>query len=418
MKSLILNTSDSKGGAAKAIYRLHAGLRSLGVDSRMIVMRKFGDDPNVMAPDANMSKGLALLRPILDSFPLRRYQERNDHLFSPSWVPDFLSRNVARNAPDVVHLSWVNLGFLRIESLKSFHKPLLWTLHDSWAFTGGCHIPLGCFRYRDFCGQCPALGSKGEHDLSRTIWKRKSKAWKDLNLHIISPSRWLANCAKSSSLFQDIPISVIPNGIDTSRFKPIEQRVAREILALPQGKNIILFGAFNSTIDKIKGFDVLLAALERLRAEQQRDNELELIVFGASHSGTTSDRGLNIRYLGYLHDDISLALLYAAADVFVLPSLQENLPNTIMEAMACGTPSVAFDVGGISDLIAHKITGYLARPLEVEDLANGIEWVLADERRRQTLSKEARKKVEREFDMNHVAKRYLDLYTEVLQKKK
>lgn len=413
IKALTLSTFDDEGGAARAAFRLHKGLQCLGVRSQMLVQKKFSDDESVLCPESKLAKGISLLRSELDSLPVKFYRQRSESIFSPAFLPDTVQRRISVLNPDIIHLHWVAGGFLRIETLGRFGKPLAWTLHDSWAFTGGCHLPFECTRYEHSCGMCPNLNSGRERDLSRWIWRRKKKAGDGLDIHVVAPSRWLADCAQKSSLFQNLNIRVIPNGLDTRQYLPRDKKTVREFLSLPQDKKLILFGAMHSTGDKNKGVDLLLSAFQRI-ATARRDGETELIVFGASNSGQHDDFGLKIHYMGRLHDDITLAMLYAAADVFVLPSLQENLPNTIMEALACGTPCVAFHVGGMSDMIEHQRNGYLARPYEIEDLTYGIEWVLSDEKRWQALSQQARQKVENEFDIERVVRRYVDLYQEIV----
>jgi len=409
----MLNTFDDRGGAAHAARRLHAGLRGIGVDSRMLVQEKRNDDPTVSGPATPLRQALSAFRPMLDSVPLRFYPNRRRVPFTPALVPDRLRSKVAGLRPSIVHLHWVAAGFLRLESLRRLKLPLVWTLHDSWAFTGGCHVPFDCTRYRDVCGACPLLGSGKERDLSRRVLFRKKKAWHGLDLTVVTPSRWLAECARSSSLFRDARIEVIPNGLDLNRFRPVDQGTARDILSLPRDRKLILFGGVHSTADPNKGFRLLSEALRGLAAEGWRDRA-EALVFGGQEPENSSDLGLKARYLGNIRDEITMALLYSAADVFVAPSIQENLPNTVMEAAACGTPSVAFTVGGLPELIEHCRTGYLARPFLTEDLGHGISWILEDGARQRELSLASRQKVEREFALERIAGRYADLYREIL----
>ncbi|MDO8445567.1 MAG: glycosyltransferase family 4 protein [Deltaproteobacteria bacterium] len=413
MKALLLNTFDSGGGAAIAAYRLHKGLQAIDVDSRMLVQLKTGDDRSVSGPPPIWRKGLAMSRPFIDNIPLVLYPERKKIIFSPATIPDRVFVRVREYDPDIVHLHWIAAGFMKVESLKRLKKPIIWTLHDSWAFTGGCHIPFECTRYRQMCGACPTLASTKENDLSRKIWRRKQRAWKGLNLTVVAPSRWLAECARSSSLFRDTRVKVIPNGLDIQIFKPIDKSTARNILSLPQDKKLILFGAMDSTSDRNKGFHFLLPVLRMLSEKGWRDRA-ELVVFGSREPENTPDLGIKARYMGKLNDEISLAILYSAADLFVLPSIQENLPNTVMEALACGTPCIAFNQGGLPDMIEHGKNGYLAKPYETNELARGIEWVLEDDERWRGLSQRARKKVEDEFAIEKVAKRYEDLYKEII----
>jgi len=415
MKTLILSTFDVEGGAARAAYRIHNGLQHIGIDSQMLVQTKYGDDRTVIGPQTKMKRGFGLIRPTLDSFPLLLYPNRQDILFSPAVLPDNLAAHVAKLNPDVIHLHWMTGGFLRPGTLKHFNKPLIWTLHDMWPFTGGCHYDQECGRYRESCGRCSMLNSSKNWDLSRWIWRRKQKAWKNLNFTVVTPSRWLGDCAKVSSLFCDLRVEIIPNGLDSSRFKPFDKRIARELLFLPQDKKLILFGAIDSTSDKRKGFQFLQPALQAL-ANNECEDELELIVFGSSKPPNPPELGMKTHYIGHLPGDLSLGLLYAATDVMVVPSIQEAFGQTASEAMACGTPVVAFGATGLLDIVDHKHTGYLAQPFDAEDLAKGIAWVIEDEARWQTLSHQSRQKVEDEFAIESVAQRYAELYKEVLER--
>ena len=415
MKILILNTFDTKGGAARAAYRLHKGLQHIGVDSQMLVQAKFGDDYTVIGPQSTLGKGLGFVRPYLDTIPARFHSKWNKILFSTAFLPDNISNKVAKLDADVINLHWMAGGFLRVETLKRFNKPLVWTLHDMWPFAGGCHYDQECGRYRESCGRCPMLNSSKNWDLSRWIWRRKQKAWKNLNFTVVAPSRWLGDCAKASSLFCDLRVEIIPNGLDSSRFKPFDKRIARELLFLPQDKNLILFGAIDSTSDKRKGFQFLQPALQAL-ANNERENEIELVVFGSSKPPNPPELSMKTHYLGHLPGDLSLGLLYAAADVMVVPSIQEAFGQTASEAMACGTPVVAFGATGLLDIVEHKRTGYLAQPFDAEDLAKGIAWVIEDEERWQALSHQARQKVEDEFAIESVAQRYAELYKEILER--
>ena len=290
--------------------------------------------------------------------------------YSVQWLPNIITHKIAQINPDIINLHRICGGYLQIETLAKFNKPIVWTLHDMWAFTGGCHYSQECARYTKSCGSCPQLDSNRDWDLSRWVWQRKAKAWQDLNLTIVTPSQWLAKCARVSSLFQDLPIKVIPNGIDTTKYKPIAQSLARELLNLPQDKQLVLFGAMNATSDRRKGFHFLQPALQYL-SQSGWQEKLEIVIFGASEPINPPNLGFKCHYLGRLNDDISLALAYNASDVMIVPSLEDNLPNTVMEAIACGTPCVTFNIGGMPDMIEHQKNGYLAVPFQIEDLAGG-----------------------------------------------
>ncbi len=413
MKVLLVSHSDINGGAARSAYRLHQGLHKIGIDSQMLVQEKLSDDKAVIAPSTKWEERISKSRVAVDALPLKFYRQRQDVTFSFQWLPDQVFPKIANFQPDIINLHWINKGYIQIETLAKFSQPLIWTFHDMWAFTGGCHYSQNCDRYTVSCGTCPQLGSSQSWDLSRWVWQRKAKAWKNLNLTVVTPSSWLAKCASSSSLFKDIRIEVIPYGLDTEKYKPINRQLAREILNLPQDKRLILFGSLYATRDKRKGFHLLQGALQELSQFGWQDS-MELVIFGASQPANPPDFGFKTHYLGKLNDDISLALVYSAADVFVLPSVEDNLPNTILEAIACGTPCVAFNIGGMPDMIEHQKNGYLAQAYKIEDLAQGIAWVLEKEEIHHKLSYRAREKTEKEFTLENQAHRYLSLFNDIL----
>lgn len=409
MKVLHLSTSDIEGGAARAAYRLHKGLQSISVDSQMLARAKRSGDTSVRAKRDILTK----LGPLTNGLPLKPYKNRQPNLFSSQWFIDSLSYSIGQLEPDIVNLHWVCDGFLQVESLSKIKQPIFWTLQDMWAFTGGCHYVGDCHRYKEQCGNCPQLKSKKQKDLSNWIWRRKSKSWQHLNLTIVAPSNWIASCAKSSSIFHGLRVEVIPFGLDTSRYKPVNKRLSREILDLPVDKQLILFGALSATKDKRKGFHLLISALKSFITIQYKDN-VELVVFGVSAPEYAINLGFKINYLGHLNDDISLAIAYSAADVMIVPSIQESFGQTASESLSCGTPVVAFNTTGLKDIVEHQQNGYLAQPYEAEDLARGIVWVLEDESRQRKLSNKARVKAEREFSLELQAKRYLSLYEEII----
>ena len=411
MKILLLNTNDISGGAAIATYRLLKGLQQNGIEAQMLVQSKKSDDYSVIGPQTKWQKIFGKLRPTLDSIPIRFYKQRKKIIFSPAILPDNINKKIQGINPDIIHLHWISAGFIKIETLAKINKPIIWTLHDMWAFTGGCHYDEECGKYNKNCGYCPTLGSNKKNDLSYKIFKRKEKFWKNLNLTIVTPSSWLGECAKKSLLFYKTRVEVIPNGIDLNRFKPIDKNIARDILCLPKDKKLILFGALSALGDKRKGFLLLKEALKKLSSKENKD--IELVIFGSSKPRNEEDLVFKTHYLGRLNDETSLAVVYSAADVMIVPSIQDNLPNTIMESIACGTPVVAFNIGGIHDMIEHQKNGYLAKPFDTGDLAYGIKWVLEDDIRRKQLSRNAREKVVQEFDIVKVAKKYEDLYKDV-----
>lgn len=414
MKIVLLSHSET-GGAGRAAHRLHLGLQKIGMDSQMLVQKKSSETAGVMSQVRGLQKLSTNLKlgERLDKVPLAFYSSRDHNQFSPQWIPDLLPSKIQSLDSDVVNVHWTGHGFLQIESMSRIKSPIVWTLHDMWAFTGGCHYASDCKGYTKQCGTCPQLHSNRACDLSRWIWKRKSSAWKSLDLTIVTPSQWLAKCASNSTLFQQARIEVIHNGLDTQTYKPIDQAFARSVLNLPQDRHLVLFGAMFGTGDRRKGFHLLQPALNRLRQTEWGDRT-DLVVFGSASPQNSTDVDFKIHALGRLKDEFSLALAYAATDVFVAPSIEDNLPNTIMEASACGTPCVGFYTGGIPDLISHKETGYLCQPFEVEDLMQGISWVLRNSDRRRKLGEAARTKVETEFSYRRQAQKYADLFVELV----
>lgn len=414
MKILLLSTFDIRGGAARAAYRLHKGLRAINIDSKMLVQEKSSDDWTVIAPKSRIQMGIAKTRATIDALPLRFYSDfENYGNFFPQWVPDDLPNKVNQIKPDIINLHWISGGFVQIESLQKFKQPIVLTLHDMWAFTGGCHYSQDCDRYIINCGRCPQLHSNHDQDLSRWVWQRKLKAWRSLDLTIVTPSHWLADVARTSSLLGDRPIQVIPNGLDTKVYQPLNTKVARDLLHLPQDKQLILFGAMRATSDLRKGWQFLQPTLQYLK-QFGLQNKIELVIFGASEPEMPDDLVFPCHYLGQLHDDLTLAIMYAAADVTLAPSIQEAFGQIASESLACGTPVVAFGVTGLLDIVTHHQNGYLATPFNCQDLANGIDWVLGDRDRHQTLRYNARQKALQEFDQSLQAHRYQTLFNDIL----
>ncbi len=333
MKSLNVNTDDISGGAARAVYRIHKGLQNIGISSKMLVQSKTSNDKSVIGPNNKFKKGLALLRPTLDSAIKYLFACGSKTKFSLAWLPfsdipsqiDFIS-------PDIVNLHWICDGMLPIEKLKQINKPIVWTLHDMWPFTGGCHYNDGCKRYQQACGSCPQLNRNSKNDLSRSVLRRKKKALSHLDITIVSPSHWLAECAKASTLFKERRIEIIHNGLDLNLFNPFYKKAARRIWNLPINKKLILFGAMNAIRNYRKGFDFIDKALKLLL--DRWSGKAEVVIFGSSEPENPPNLGFPVQYLGQLHDDVRLALLYSAADISVIPSRQDNLPNTAVESIS------------------------------------------------------------------------------------
>jgi glycosyltransferase involved in cell wall biosynthesis len=377
----------------------------------MLVNKDGQTDACVYGPEHFLDKVIARACPLLDRLPGRLAKTSTDRI-SSSWLPDRLFSRVNALQPEILNLHWVNDGFMRIETLPRFQRPIVWTFHDMWPMAGGEHYVGESLRYR----QGYSASNRPEHetglDVNRWIWNRKRKAWFGLTqLVIASPSRWLAGCVRESLLFRDFRVEVLPNGVDHERFSPMDHDVVRSILGLPKDKKLILFGAVFATGDSRKGYHLLVETLTKLETMVNPD-EYALVVFGAS--GGKESFSMKTHYLGNLHDEISMALVYAAADVFLAPSLEDNLPNTVLESLSCGTPVVAFNIGGMPDMVIHEKNGYLARGFDTDQLAQGLRWVLEDAARWRYLSNEGRNTILNDFTLQHAASRYLDLYTELL----
>lgn len=420
MNVLIVNADNGIGGAARATTRLHRGLRQAGVSSTLLVRSKVGGAPYVQGPGTFFSEAFARLRPHFVKSIQKLDKDPGEGVHSLNLLPTALGRTVKHTRADIVHLHLLSKETMSIAQIGRIRQPVVWTFHDMWAFCGTEHYPPEetAGRYTNGYTVVPPPDGHSGIDLSRWTWHRKQKHWKAEHMTVVTPSRWMADCARKSVLFRSSRIEVIPNGIDTSVFKPLDKTFARNVLNLPKDKPLILFGAMKATSDTRKGFNLLYPALQQVAIQTQTEVQPELVVFGASKPEQEYNSGMKAHYTGRINDEIGLALLYAAADVFVAPSRQDNLPNTVMESLACGTPCVAFNIGGIPDMIEHKRNGYLAQPFDVKDLAQGLTWVLEDAVRRQGLSQYARKKVENEFTIAHQVQRCTSLYEELLQKKR
>lgn len=402
---LIVNFSDIDGGAARASYRLHKSLLENSIKSTMLVVSKSSDDYTVIGPCNKISKFSYKLRSFLDNLPVRFFLKNMNTLFSANFLPSPKIVNLINEMnPDIVHLHWINGGMLSLNDLCKINAKIVWSLHDMWPFTDGYHYD---YDY-DCDNENLSVNSKKKNILQKIFYLKKQKSYSRLNnLHIIGLSNWIYKCSKSSNLLERFPHYNLPNPIDINKFTKLNQAYSRKLFNLPLDKKLILFGAMNSTSDKRKGFKQLYGCLSEL------SHEYELVIFGSSKPRVPLGFNQKVHYIGHLHDDESLVCIYNAADVMVVPSLQENLSNAIMESLSCGTPVVGFNIGGNSDMIDHKKNGYLAHPLNLQDLAFGINWVLTHEQPI-ILSKCARNKVYNNFRSDLVAEKYNQLYDNII----
>ncbi|MFC3848027.1 glycosyltransferase [Helicobacter baculiformis] len=405
MKVLHLNATLT-GGAARACLRLHTALLKEGVESFVWVQDGRGAnlEPNVLSPKMRLAKAWAFVRPYLDKAPILLYPKRKKGTFNLGWLPFSLPLSaIDALKPDIVHLHWLGRGVLPLRDLPKIPAPLVWSLHDMWAFTGGDHY-YNNENERTYKHSC-ILNSPFECDLATLGFSMKKRAYTKIShLSVVGVSSWISRLAKQSALLQDKPHLVIPNPIDTNQYKPLDKAFCRQLLGLPLPQKLIGFGAMDIG-DPNKGYDLLLEALSKLELA-----DIELVVFGAhTHMPNLP---FKTRYLGVLKDNASLVALYNALDVVVVPSRQENLSNVILESLACGTPVVGFDIGGNGDLIKHQENGYLARPFDVLDLKKGIVWVL-NTAHYPKLCDRARAHVLECFSEAVVAKQYRALYEKI-----
>jgi len=383
MKVVHVNTSDINGGAAIAAHRLHKAFLKKNINSKMIVMQKKTDEKEVVvAKNTKLEKHLfSNIRKLINKSFLLKYKNRKNSIFSSAKIGIDITNNKIIKEADIIHLHWIVGSYLSLNTLRKLlllNKRIIWTLHDSWAFTGGCHVRYGCNKYIDNCGNCPILKSKTEKDLSYNIFKKKENIYSEVkDVKIVTPSNWLNKCVRESNLLNNFKNYVIPNTLDENIFKNINKNQARKILNLNLNKKYICFGAINSTNTDYKGWEFLKKAIHNLEDyDCDYENKIEILVFGSSHSENIENLPFKVNFLGNFHDEVSLALVYNASDLFVAPSLEDNLPNTVLESLHCETPVVAFDIGGMSDMIVHKQNGFLAKFKDSRDLAKGIIWVM------------------------------------------
>lgn len=412
MRVLIINTSERTGGAAVAASRLMKALNNNGVKAKMLVRDKETDSLTVAElPRSPLLRWHFLWERFVVFCHLHFSRQ---HLFEVDIAnagTDITSLREFEEA-DVIHLHWINQGMLSLKDIRKIlrsGKPVIWTMHDIWPATAICHLTLGCRNFTTACQKCrllPGGGSAG--DLASVVWKRKSRMLEDENIYYVACSRWLESEAKKSALLKGHKITSIPNPIDTHIYNRCNRQEARQRLGLPSDKRLILFASQRVTNEN-KGMQYLIEACQLLKDIPQ----LGVVILGGHAEEVVSQLPLEAYPLGYVNDERRIVDVYNAADVFVLPSLSENLPNTIMEAMACGVPCVGFKVGGIPEEIDHRRNGYVADYRNAEDLARGIRWILT-EADSEALSRNAVHKVVQNYSQQSVAMKYLDVYHQAM----
>jgi glycosyltransferase involved in cell wall biosynthesis len=409
MKVVHLNNADTSGGAARAAFRIHKSLIDRDTHSRMWVNFSKSGDWTVKGPKGKLRKGISHIRRHLVSPVLKTMKTDNKILHSPAIFPSSWSKRINKSDADIIHLHWVGAEMASIADLGNIKKPAVWTLHDMWGFCGAEHVSWD-ERWREGYTRSNRSRNEKGFDINRWTWQRKVKHWKE-PFNIVAVSQWLADCAQNSFLMKDWPVTIIPNCLNTDVWMPVDKSLARNMLGLPINVPIIAFGTYGANSEYHKGFDLLVEALKSLKS---RVKDIELAIFGQVAPKNPPELGFKVNFTGHLHDELSLRLLYSAIDMLVVPSRVEAFGQTATESMACKTPVVAFGATGLLDIVDHKLNGYLAKPFESEDLANGIEYILNAQNYNQ-ICENARDKVVKEFDSSVVSKKYQDLYYKVLR---
>ncbi len=414
MKIVHISTGYKHGGAAIACKRLVEAQRSIGIDAHIITQEPCTLPIYVHSTTNSLLKNkLNFFRHALEKFVFLFYQKNKAFRFQFSLANTGESLNKIKliNDADIIHFHWFNAGFISIKKFSEIlqkGKPIVWTLHDMWAFTGGCHYAGECKNYTKNCGNCFYLKNPAKEDLSAKNLLVKHKTYSGKNLHFITPSNWLNKCAQISSVLSKFPINTIPNAVSKPGFTNQKDKIKIE-LGLKTNKKLILFGAFNMEHVR-KGSNYLADALKGLT---DKDN-VELMVFGKK-SEYFSTLKYKIHFMGYSSDELFIRKIYSCADVFVNPSIEDNLPNTVLESLSVGTPVVAFDMGGMPDMIDHKKNGFLAAFKNTKELSEGIKWCLEnniDEK----LSLNALQKVKSNYSYQVIAERFKKFYSEILNK--
>ena len=402
---LHFSTADNIGGSGRSAYRIHTGLRDLGQQSRMLVGQKVTSDYDVETVHGSIVGKINNYA--ADAVTTRLGLQ---YLFLPS------SRRIRRHRwvaeADVIQIYNTHGGYFSHRLLPSLSRmrPIVWRLSDMWPMTGHCAYPGDCDRWKTGCGKCPDLGGYPPLPIDTTalLWKIKNRLYARSNITLVAPSSWIEDMVRQSPLLQRFDVRRIPNGLDLSVFRPTERSIARDILDLDPRRKVILFSAHGVDDNPRKGSSDLIEALKRLPSS--RDHMLLLCGEGGEQWHRKVD--MPVKVLGYIADDRMMALIYSSADVIVLPSIVENLPNSVLEAMACGVPAVAYDTGGMKDAVRHMDTGYLARHADIVDFVRGISQLLNDDRLRERMGERAQRLVTKEFEKMRTAQSFLDLYQE------
>ncbi|MDD5069397.1 MAG: glycosyltransferase family 4 protein [Candidatus Omnitrophica bacterium] len=385
----------------------------------MLVIKKTSSEASVIAFPRNSSffkraQNRIYNKIIQSEFNAYKFtRPTGQDLFSDNRSIYDIARHPLVKEADIIHLHWISFMVDYKNFFRKINKPIIWTLHDVNPFTGGCHYAGSCRKYESRCGACPQLGSKSANDLSRRIFERKKNAYKNGKIFIVSPSKWMADCAKKSTLLKDFKINDIAIGLRTAIFDKRNKRDSRDLLNIPQDRIIILFGSDYKT--ERKGFEYLIQALELIKKKIDTSN-IGLAVFGPYANSLSDDMGFSVYPLGRIDDEELLSFCYSTSDLFIMPSLEESFGQTCLEAMSCGVPVVGFNAGGTAEMIVPLKTGLLAETKNTADLAEKIIWMIKHSAERQQMGVNARKLVERKYTIKTQAEQYRALYQSILDR--
>jgi len=411
LKIIHINLSDTQGGAGRAMNRIHTGLLKAGINSQIYTINKNSNDKSVKEFNMLSCIGNKINRKIL-SFPKKVLKDESKGLFSfcllPSWG---LIKAINKIDADIIHLHWIQGEMLPIYALNKFNKPVVWTLHDMWPLNGGYHYFE--INSKNLLSSSTNMSIKKllENIIQNWLISLKIKYYTN-NITFIAPSKWMSDCAKKSLITKNMDVKIIGNGIDTFAWKPTPKKIAKNNLGINENEFVIAFGAISSDKDPRKGYDLVVNAIENF-TQNNKNLSTNLLMFGGD--GNPDDFSTRVKFISFKHvnNDAKLQQIYSAADLMLVPSRQEAFGQTALESLACGTPVVSFNVGGLRDIVEHGISGYLAKPFSAESLADGINWVL-DQSDSDKLYHSCRQKAHK-FSLDHVANKHQQLYKKLIK---
>ncbi|NJL00687.1 MAG: glycosyltransferase [Spirulinaceae cyanobacterium SM2_1_0] len=404
MQLVQINQSDLSGGAAIAAYRLHQGLLAAQVDSQLLVGKVVSTGSRVTA--------------VPRRYWLDNQLSRLSRRFSLNYVSIVSSFDLPHHplvqTADLLHFHNLHTGYFNYLALPALtrQKPAVLTLHDMWSFTGHCAYSYDCERWRTGCGQCPYPQEYPEihRDSTRLEWWLKRQVYARSRLTIVTPSRWLQGVA-TQSLLRQYAIHHIAYGIDTEVYRPRDRQQCRSLLDIAPDRHVLMFAA--ERLDNFrKGADLLREILLGLPAAYKAKSTL--LILGTGGEALAETVGIASHNLGYVDSDYLKVVAYAAADLVLFPTRADNLPLVLQESLACGTPMVSFDVGGVSELVRPGVTGYLARPHQTSDFRQGLIQLLDSPDERERLGRNCRAIAVAEYDLHRQTQCYLDLYQTLL----